>query len=228
MRESVFTLRVNRRGSPPLCDDKGQHRSLRERKEARLAFDIILRRYATGPYTRHVPGAIHSQHLAELLRELTEAGVIVHAFIPPAHVLHLELLAEMGKLDEYEAWKREITEIFATINRDLPSSRQAALWDFSGYNGITTEKVPLPDNDDPYMRWYSDSSHARPVVGQMMIDRMSGEAIRDPVSGDVFGVLLTPDSVNDVIRQARRGSVRYRNENQQEIQRLQEMLRENL
>ena|GEM_PF-1541922 len=226
LRESLATLKSNVRGNALICVDAGVHKRKLKRKAARTAFDTILRRYSTGQYNRYVSGDLHLQHLAALLQKLIAADVRVYAFISPAHVTHLELLAEMGLINEYEDWKRSLVQIFAEANQDLPEQRRAILWDFSGYSEITTEKVPAPD-DQEFMRWYSDSSHANPNVGQIMINGIFGRRADDVATAAPFGVRLTADNIETVIEQTRLDSARYRRDNPDEIARMQEMLRNN-
>jgi len=221
--QSVATFRWNIRDKTPDCEDRGEHRRTYALEAARRTFDYILRVYATGHYGEYVPGDRQIQHLADLLRELADADVEVYAFISPVHVVQNELMAEMGLIDDYYEWKRNLVRVFSEVNRDLPQQQHAALWDFSGYSEITTEKVPSPDGEK-YMRWYTDPSHFTKDVGNLMIDRMFRLQPENVLIAEPFGVQLTSANVEKVIEAEKRGSERYRHDNSDEISRLRKML----
>jgi hypothetical protein len=221
-RQSVATLLWNTRGRAVMCGDKGEHQRTYELEAARRTFDFILRRYAEGHYGQYVPGDLHIQHLEALLRESTDAGVAVYAYISPVHVTHLELLAEMNLINDYENWKRQLVRLVTEVNQDFPE-RQAVLWDFSGYSEITTEKVPDPQQQK-FMRWYDDSSHFNKSVGGIILDRMLGAQSGESATEKPFGVVLTSDNIDAQIEADRRNSESYRLNNPDEISRLKEML----
>ena len=221
--QSVATLQANVQGNPVMCADNGEHKRTYELIAARKAFNFILRRYASGHYGRYVTDDRHMQHLAAMLNELIRAGVKVYAFTSPMHVTHLELMASVGLMDEYDNWRRELATVFAEANQGLPEARRAVLWDFSGYNLITTEQVPDPDVQ-PFMRWYEDSSHFNKDVGSIMVNRMLGIEGGEPQLNSEFGTVLTPENVEARIEADRRGSERYRRENRAEIENLRRML----
>ena len=222
--ESFGTLKANLQGTADLCGENGEHKRTRALQPARIAFDTILRRFARGQYRQYSPGEQHIAHLADAVRQLTESNVKVYAFFSPAHVMHLELMTEMGLLNDFENWKRNVVQVFEEANRSLPEDKRATLWDFSGYSEITTERVPNPENEK-FMNWYTDSSHFNQKVGNLIIDRMFDQASYLPKTETPFGIRLTPDNMEAVIEQSRRDSKRYRNSNPDEIARMQAMLR---
>ena len=88
------------------------------------------------------------------------------------------------------------------------------LWDFSGYNAITTETVPREGDLQTRMRWYSDSSHYVPALGRVILDKIFVQPVSasNMVSGipDDFGVLLTPATLDTQLAAIRRGHDEYR------------------
>jgi hypothetical protein len=177
----------------------------------RKAFDFILKRYASGQYWDFIVGDNHYDNLQSILAQLEEAGVEVQGFISPMHVMHQELLREMGYLDEFNDWKRRLVSIFAAYPN-------AVLWDFSGYSDITTETVPADEDAD--MRWYTDSAHYRQSVGNFIVAKMYAL----PESGEPgFGVRLGNDNIEATIEAGETASAQYRALNPDEIKRMQEM-----
>jgi hypothetical protein len=100
-------------------------------------------------------------------------GIEIVALVPPEHAALAEV-RELGGLEpRYEAWLRQVTRLCARHG--------VALWDFSGYNSVTT--LPLAATGPLYY----DGSHFRPAVGRMVLARMF-EGAGDPD----FGIELTP------------------------------------
>jgi hypothetical protein len=75
-------------------------------------------------------------------------------------------------------WKKKITEI--TFEEGFK------LWDFSGYNSITTDSVKTP------MLNYWDSSHFTEEVAHIVLSKIFGR--NEFVPAD-FGVLVTPRNI---------------------------------
>lgn len=112
-------------------------------------------------------------------------NISLKVFISPSHATQMEAIRVAGLWPVFEKWKREETQIIPT-------------WDFTGYNGITVE--PISNS----MVYYSDNSHYRKVVGNLILNRLLNNISMD--AGIRFGVLLTPDNIEenlDRIRQER-------------------------
>jgi hypothetical protein len=225
LKMSVATVRWNVSGNARafFCTDNGQHKRTYELIEAREAFDFILRSYAEEQFSNYGAGDLHFQQLAAMLQELRAANVAVYAFISPAQVIHRELVTEIGLLDEYENWKRQLAQIFAAANGAEPDAPAAVLWDFSGYSPITTEAIPVKQSGK-FMQWYSDPVHFEPKVGNLILDRMFGLPPASSESAVDFGVVLTPQNVEALLAKERRDSERYRREHPEELAHLQNLL----
>jgi hypothetical protein len=103
-----------------------------------------------------------------------QRGISLKVFISPAHATQWEAVQAKNLWTTFEIWKREVVKI-------------TPVWDFSGYNSITTE--PLTDN----MQNYLESSHYFKEIGDLVLDRMF-DYQSDKVPAD-FGVLVTSDNV---------------------------------
>lgn len=95
-------------------------------------------------------------------------------FISPSHAAQMEAIRIVGLWQEFEQWKREL-------------SKMAPVWDFSGYNSITSEPVSNG------MKNYLDSSHYRKNVGDLVINCLFSYQ-EEKVPAD-FGTLITPANV---------------------------------
>jgi len=103
-----------------------------------------------------------------------QRNIDLKVLISPSHVTEWEALRAGGIWPILEQWKRELVKI-------------APVWDFSGYNSITTEAI---GND---MKNYIDNSHYRKEVGDLVLNRIL-HYNEESVPAD-FGVLLTPENI---------------------------------
>ncbi|MDJ0601544.1 MAG: hypothetical protein QNJ37_22200 [Crocosphaera sp.] len=103
-------------------------------------------------------------------------------FISPAHATQWETLRVTDRWDTYEQWKRKMVGI-------------TPVWDFSGYNSITTEPI------QPVMSNYVDNSHYDPKIGDFVLNRILSHNV-EQVPED-FGVLMTPENIDDHLAKIR-------------------------
>ena len=118
-------------------------------------------------------------------------------FISPAHATQGEVIRLTGYNPIYEDWKRQIVNI-------------TPVWDFSGYNSVTTAKI----NNN--MEKYSDNSHYMPFIGSFILNRLFGYET-DKVPPD-FGVWLTPDNVEAHIQKDRTDYEQWAKQHPDEIE----------
>jgi hypothetical protein len=125
----------------------------------------------------------------------------LHLYISPAHAtLEGEGLRALGKWDDFENWKVRVTKI--------SDQYKVPLWDFSGYNSITTEPVRTP------MKYYADSSHFTEVVSDLIMKRLFGKG--ESVPSD-FGVRLSPQNVDKHLDEINANREQYVLNNRSEI-----------
>jgi hypothetical protein len=103
--------------------------------------------------------------------------VAVTVFVTPSHAALEEVVDREGLRPAYNAWLKSLVDICA--QRGIP------LWDFAGYNWVTTFEMAVARDV------YYDGSHFRPAVGGIVLKTMQ--------TGDVlagFGVPLTPANLS--------------------------------
>lgn len=108
--------------------------------------------------------------------------ITLKVFISPSHATQWEAIRATGHWHTFEQWKREVAKI-------------TPVWDFSGYNSITTE--PISNT----MKNYGDNSHYTKEVGDLVLNRILSFK-EETVSSD-FGVLLTPETIESHLKQIR-------------------------
>jgi hypothetical protein len=222
---SWLTIRCNLRGceSPFLLDGRENpallERRLREEGGQRNVFRASakegLTRLNFPPPRAHFAlvgpdGDTQLKHLARMIEIARKDHIDLRLFISPTHAIQSEVLRVAGLWPEFEAWKRQLVTLLDDDMQRHLGQQPIPLWDFSGYNSITTEPVPPPGDTRSRMKWYWESSHYRKELGDLVLDRLleyegAGRAI--PVD---FGILLTRDNLVHHLNAIRLDGLNYR------------------
>lgn len=227
--ESRSVLKDNRRY--PDCEpeylDNGR-RLLPYRRAPRDAFDFIATKvFLVNPTT--YPGFEYGEDRVEMVRDILahchERGIRIVLFINPIHARQEEMIAINGLYPQFEQWKRDMARVVAEENARFPEREAAPLWDFSGCNSITTEEVPPAEVSDP-MRWWRESSHYSLATGNLVLDIALGHPRRPPEAPGDFGVLLSPDTVEEHLARLRQARREYRDAHPFEIAEVERLYRE--
>ncbi len=106
-------------------------------------------------------GASSLKEFRNIVIYCREHQIDLKLFISPAHARHLEIVRVLGIWPLFEQWKRELVRIL------LEENYASSLWDFSGYNSITTVDIRTDG-----VHYYRDSTHYLPIVGDMILSRI--------------------------------------------------------
>jgi hypothetical protein len=109
-------------------------------------------------------------------------NIEIKVFISPTHATDNEAIRISGLWSVFEDWKRKVVKI-------------TPVWDFSGYNSVTTESI----NDR--MTNYRDNSHYSKKTGNLVLDRLLSH--REPNIPQDFGVLLTSVNIKNYLAKVR-------------------------
>ncbi len=115
------------------------------------------------------------QDIVELCRQY---NIDLKIFISPVHATQQEAIRVSGLWSEYENWKRQLVKI-------------APVWDFSGYNSVTTEAI------SNQMVNYIDSSHYSEATGNLILDRLFSNSLEN----QDFGQLIDQENVESHLDQ---------------------------
>jgi tetratricopeptide (TPR) repeat protein len=136
------------------------------------------------------------------------SGIDLRIFINPVHARLLLAVREGGLWPTYEDWKQKLVEVLAA-EAAASGKPQFRLWDFSGFNSVTTEHVPPASDTTTVVKGFWEPSHYKKETGDVMLDRMFDYS--DPMRtapGD-FGRLLTPATIDNWIMDSRVGMRNY-------------------
>ena len=130
------------------------------------------------------------RYLAQILDRAIQHDCKVVLFIDPYHANYLDMLHELGLWPGFEAWKRALLQV---VDQHNPGHRNLVqVFDFSGYNEVSTERVPPRGDRRTVMRWYWEPGHFKSALGARIIARIIG-------LDDSFGYELTPSTIDAVL-----------------------------
>ena len=146
------------------------------------------------------------EHFRQIVRFSYQHHIDARFFISPSNAWQWEVIDAAGLWPQFEYWKRQLV-IILNEEATLSGRPPFPLWDFSGYNSVTTQTVPACGSHEP-MSHYFDSSHYKPAVGQLVLDRaLSQNTSSVP---DDFGVQITPSNIESDLVTIRRDRERWR------------------
>ena len=111
-------------------------------------------------------------------------GIRIRLYINPTHALTMSALYWNHKWDSMEIWLHQLVRITDTARH---SGCDIRLFDFSGFNNITTEAIPQVSGKNT-MENYWETSYYRNNVGTMILEKMFNPTPRSMPSD--FGVEL--------------------------------------
>jgi hypothetical protein len=142
----------------------------------------------------------YSQSYGDNFKEIVELckqhNIELVVFISPAHATNWESIYTMKRWPVFEQWKRDLVQV-------------TPVWDFSGYNSITTEPIAK------YMKNYVDNSHYTPAIGNLILQRILNKQT-EKVPTD-FGILLAPKNVEKHLQQIKSDRQKWLKNNPEEI-----------
>ena len=144
------------------------------------------------------------QDFEEILKICKQNNIDIKLYISPAHAnLDGEGVLAAGKWKMMEDWKRRVVV--------LTDRYGASLWDFSGYNSVTTEPVKTP------MKHYWDSSHFTEFTSDLILKRIlvtSEYAHEIPAD---FGVQISTANIELHLKKARQARASYAAKNSSDL-----------
>lgn len=145
--------------------------------------------------------ALHKFNL--FIRELCAHKIRIRLYINPTHALTMSALYWNNKWDSMESWLQQLTGV---IDIAKHAGCDIHLFDFSGFNSITTELIPQVSGKSK-MENYVETSHYRDNVGEMILKKMFASDISS-VPND-FGVELDKEMLPVYLEEKRLSRDQY-------------------
>lgn len=134
----------------------------------------------------------------KLIIDLCRANNIDYrVFISPTHATQYEAIEVAGLWTTFEKWKKEVVKI-------------TPVWDFSGYNSITTEVI------SESMTNYIDNSHYSSHTGELVLNKIFAYQA-DKIPQD-FGIFVDRGNLASHLHQIRLNRDRWRQNNVREVE----------
>lgn len=130
------------------------------------------------------------EHLVQFIDFAQQRNIKITLFINPYHYSYLHTLADSQQWTNFQQWKRLLTH-----NISDRYTNNVVLWDFSGFNTITNEKVTI-ETPSQHMKWFWEPAHYRKELGEIMLRKMTLNLVN---SYSYFGVKLTNENITTVI-----------------------------
>ena len=135
--------------------------------------------------------------------------ITVRVFSNPRHALAEYLLAKNGHWGEVERWKAALADIATRHKSDC----DLKIFDFTGFNSVTTEPIG-PMTAAAGLENYWEASHYKDNVGKLILKRMFAD---DPSLPTDFGRELDNETVSVINPLVRRNLEEYEASHPKEI-----------
>lgn len=140
--------------------------------------------------------------LDRTIGEYCRNGTVFRLYIQPIHAL-AELSYWATSAEDLDHWKRELVTI---VDGRRQGGCDIRLFDFSGFNRVTTEDIPQKTGRDS-MKNYWEQSHYRSEVGQLILEEMLEPGKK--TAGNSFGVELRGDTIEQHLARFRHARHQY-------------------
>jgi hypothetical protein len=131
-------------------------------------------------------------YLRKMIETAYADDIDFNIFFSPVHARYYEAWCLGGSWRGIEDMKRNVV-VMVEEAASKYGKRPFPVWDFSGYNIITMEPVPVLGDKETLMRGYWEGSHYTETVSRLMLERMFGD---DSAVPDDFGVLLNSGNID--------------------------------
>lgn len=115
------------------------------------------------------------RHLEEMLDFARRNRIDVILLISPIHQKSWDRMETEGEMAAFLTWKKRIAAIVEADGRKYYTAPYP-LWDFARLDtSFTTEPIPTADNKSGRMKWFYDSSHYKPALGDVILSCIFGQ-----------------------------------------------------
>ncbi len=132
-----------------------------------------------------------------------------YLYINPYHVRLIEVEDLKVGYENVNNWKKRLVE-------ETSKNTQKPIYDFSGYNFITTEEITKDKN---FSEYFYDPSHVKKIVGKYILEKI----LENKQRGD-FGIKLDIHNIQEYLKDQRLKQKQWREKHTKEIQEIKEFL----
>ncbi|MCW8943028.1 MAG: hypothetical protein OQK93_07605 [Gammaproteobacteria bacterium] len=145
----------------------------------------------------------------------------LYIYFSPIHARLYEAECMLGMRGAYSSMKRQVVTTVETIAHQYGVDPYP-VWDFSGYNEVTTENIPEINNTDEIMTWYWEGSHYTKETSNEIFNRIFDN--EGYLAG--FGTRITTNNIDAHLVDIDMQRLIYLRSHQDDIAELHELFRE--
>ena len=152
-------------------------------------------------------GSTNLEYLQRIVADAQQENIELILAFMPFHARLAESMRAVEIWDDFEQWKKDVV-LLIEGEASAANRKPFPVWDFTGYNSITTEPVPLQSDKKTRMQWHLDPSHVSRATGDLMQNRIlntDGPRRKD------FGQLVTSNNIDSYLQRSRKARKRYAN-----------------
>ncbi len=164
------------------------------------AFEEVLKKKDPLGSPENVNAAI--QLLDRTIDDYCQNGTVFRLYIQPIHAL-AELSYWATLEEDVDRWKRALVEV---VDARRQGGCDIRLFDFSGFNRITTEEIPQKTGKDTMQNFW-EQSHYRSEVGLQILEELLDTGKK--TAENTFGVELRSDTIMQHLRNFRYARRQY-------------------
>jgi hypothetical protein len=159
-----------------------------------------------------------------IVRFACENQIDLYIVISPVHAYLTEATRFAGLWPVWEQWERGLVADAETEAKKY-GCEPFPVWDFSGYNDITTETINASRKPKDTPRWYWDSAHYKTAAGNKVLERIFSDSDSDDTS---FGVRLNSSNITWHLSDIEAQRARYAEDHTDEVAVVRETVRATL
>ena len=131
-------------------------------------------------------------------------------YMSPFHASFEEKFRRISDGKTSDSWKRSLVKLNDSIAAEYNQSAYK-LWDFTGYNTVTTETIPPIGDTNTLMKWHWDGSHLTATAGNLILDKIMGYRDSTRVVPDDFGTLINSSNIDFHLKTEKVNRAQYQN-----------------
>jgi hypothetical protein len=159
---------------------------------------------------------------SKIIRICHDNNITLLLFVSPSHARQWEATAVANGWNTFESWKKQLVILNEKIAKEK-NTKPFTIWDFSGYHDLTSETVPDKSDEKAKMKYYYESSHYTPTLGDIVLDRMFDGNFSSGQNYPEFGVKLTSKNIESHLTKLRNDRIKWQATHPKDVKEIYEL-----
>jgi len=117
-----------------------------------------------------VEWSIELEAIKRVIQLSIDKKIHLTLFINPYHYSYLEAIFNAGYWNEFEIFKKSLTNVIEQY-----SNKQVVLWDFALYSKYTVTPIPKKGINETNFNWFWEPAHYKSELGELMLAEIFGQ-----------------------------------------------------